>query len=125
MIGIQTRLSHKARNLTASLQHFLGSGGKHPGMQSNRTHSRFLKSKILGIVVGAAAAIALMVVGVLNGVDGLTPGRTLAGSGDAPTSTVYVQPTVAGMSMGATATPVTPSSVPATTEAVPPIKAGQ
>jgi hypothetical protein len=49
---------------------------------------------------------------------------TLAGSGDAPANTVFVQPTVSAMDMGATATETTPASVPAMTEAVPPIKAG-
>jgi len=48
----------------------------------------------------------------------------LAGSGDAPTNTVYIQPTVSAITMGATATLSTPASVPATTEAVPPVKAG-
>jgi hypothetical protein len=48
----------------------------------------------------------------------------LAGSGDAPTNTVYIQPSVSAMTMGATATFTTPASVEPTTEAVPPVKAG-
>jgi hypothetical protein len=49
---------------------------------------------------------------------------TLAGSGDAPTNTVYIQPGVPAMTMGATATFTTPTSVEPITEAVPPVKAG-
>lgn len=48
---------------------------------------------------------------------------TLAGSGDAPTNTVYIQPSVSAMTMGATATFTTPATVEPTTEAVPPVKA--
>jgi hypothetical protein len=48
----------------------------------------------------------------------------LAGSGDAPTNTVYVQPSQSAMTMGATATFTTPATVEPTTVAVPPIKAG-
>lgn len=48
----------------------------------------------------------------------------LAGSGDAPTNTVYFQPSVSAMTMGATATFTTPATVEPTTEAVPPVKAG-
>jgi len=48
----------------------------------------------------------------------------LAGSGDAPTNTVYTQPSVSAATMGATATFTTPSSVPPVTEAVPPVEAG-
>ncbi len=48
----------------------------------------------------------------------------LAGSGDAPANTVYTQPSVSAMNMGATATFTTPSTVEPTTQAVPPVKAG-
>jgi hypothetical protein len=37
---------------------------------------------------------------------------------------VYIQPSVSAMTMGATATASPPASVPATSEAVPPVKAG-
>ena len=50
--------------------------------------------------------------------DGSGHANVLAGSGDAPTNTVYTQPAAPAMTMGATAT-----SMPATTVAVPPVKA--
>jgi len=57
--------------------------------------------------------------------DGSGHANVLAGSGDAPTNTVYVQPTVSAMTMGATATPpATPASTPAVADATPAIKAG-
>ena len=55
--------------------------------------------------------------------DGSGHANVLAGSGDAPANTVYVQPTGKAMTMGATAIFTTPLSVPATTVAVPPVKA--
>ncbi len=52
-------------------------------------------------------------------------GNVLAGSGDAPTNTVFIQPTVSAMTMGATASPpATPASTPAVADAKPAIKAG-
>jgi hypothetical protein len=78
--------------------------------------------------VGAAfAAAAVIGGGVLTVVlDGGDSGRatTLAGSGDAPTNTGYVQPSQSAMTMGATATFTTPATVEPTTEAKPPVKAG-
>ena len=50
--------------------------------------------------------------------------NVLAGSGDAPSNTVFTQPSVSGMTMGATATFTTPDTVEPVTEATPPIKAG-
>jgi hypothetical protein len=79
-------------------------------------------------LVGAAfAAAAVIGAGVLTVVlDGGDSGHasTLAGSGDAPTNTVYVQPSQSAMTMGATATFTTPTTVEPTTEAKPPVKAG-
>jgi hypothetical protein len=75
----------------------------------------------------ACAAAAVLGAGVLTvALDNSGAGHTsmLAGSGDAPTNTVYVQPSVSAMTMGATATFTTPATVEPTTEAVPPVKAG-
>lgn len=80
--------------------------------------------KLVGVACASAAVIGAGVLTVAFGDDGPRHTSTLAGSGDAPTNTVFVQPTVSAMTMGATATFTTPASVPATTEAVPPIKAG-
>ena len=80
-------------------------------------------------MVGAAlAGVAVVVAGALTvAFDGGGSGyaNVLAGSGDAPTNTVFIQPTVAGMTMGATASPpATPASTPEVTEAKPVVKAG-
>jgi hypothetical protein len=79
-------------------------------------------------LIGAAcAAAAVLGAGALTvALDNSGAGHTtmLAGSGDAPTNTVYVQPSVSAMTMGATATFTTPATVEPTTEAVPPVKAG-
>ena len=94
-------------------------------MNTNRTPTSRRSAKLVGAVCAVAAVV---VAGALTVVfDGDDPGHasTLAGSGDAPTNTVFIQPTVSAMTMGATATEdSTPAPVPATTEAVPPIKAG-
>ena len=92
-------------------------------MNTNRTPtSRGVK--LAGAVCAAAAVIGAGVMTVVLDDSGSGHVKTLAGSGDAPTNTVFVQPTVSAMTMGATATFTPPASVPATTEAVPPIKAG-
>jgi hypothetical protein len=92
-------------------------------MNTNRTPTNRHVVKLIGAVCAAAAVVGAGVLTVLLDDDG---GRAnmLAGSGDAPTNTVFVQPTVSAMTLGATATVTTPASVPATTEATPPIKAG-
>lgn len=59
----------------------------------------------IGLIGGAAAVIALGALGFGHS-SSVTP-TTLAGSGDAPSNTVYTQPAVAGMSLGATADPTT------------------
>ena len=82
------------------------------------------RMKLLGAAVAAAAVVAAGGVTMALDRDSSGHSATLAGSGDAPTNTSYVQPSVSNMNMGATATFTTPSSVPATTEAVPPLKAG-
>ena len=79
-------------------------------------------------MVGAACAAAAVIAGGVSTVmlddGGSGHASTLAGSGDAPANTVYTQPSVSAMTMGATATFTTPATVEPVTEAVPPIKAG-
>ena len=77
-----------------------------------------------GAVCAAAAVVGAGVMTVVLDDGNTGHVNTLAGSGDAPTNTVFVQPSVSAMTQGATATFSTPASVPATTEAVPPVKAG-
>jgi hypothetical protein len=80
--------------------------------------------KLAGAVLaGAAVAVAGALTLAFDG-GGSGPADVLAGSGDAPANTTYSQPTGGAMTMGATATFTTPSSVPPVTEAVPPVKAG-
>jgi hypothetical protein len=94
-------------------------------MNRNRTPTGGRGVKLVGAVCAAAAAVVAGVLTVVFDEDGPGHASTLAGSGDAPTNTVFIQPTVSAMTMGATATEdSTPAPVPATTEAVPPIKAG-
>jgi hypothetical protein len=81
--------------------------------------------KVVGAVCAAAAVIVAGALTVVFDDGGPGHASMLAGSGDAPTNTVFIQPTVNAMTMGATATEdSTPASVPATSKAVPPIKAG-
>lgn len=82
--------------------------------------TRNLKRAALALALGAVATM----VGLGLGLDGHTNTSDLAGSGDAPTNTTYRQPVPKVMDMGATATWAAPASMPATTMAVPPIKAG-
>ena len=93
-------------------------------MNAKRTPTSRRGVKLLGAACAAAAVIGAGAVTVMldNGSSGHI--NMLAGSGDAPTNSVYVQPSVTGMNMGATATFTTPATVEPTTEAVPPVKAG-
>jgi len=77
--------------------------------------------KRIGMALGVGAAFAMGVLGIGHN----SPAQTtsLAGSGDAPANTTYVQPVVAGMNMGATATWEPPATTEATPMAVPAIKA--
>jgi len=71
--------------------------------------------------VGIAAAVTMGVLGVTNAP---APDNTpVASSGHGSTTGEYNQPTVAGMNMGATETPTTPSNVEPVTLASPPVKA--
>jgi hypothetical protein len=95
-----------------------------PDMNTIRTPTNPGGVKFAGAVLAAAAVVGAGVLTVVLDDDGPGHTNTLANSGDAPTNTVYIQPTVSAMTMGATATATTPASAPATTEAKPPIKAG-
>lgn len=93
-------------------------------MSTNSTSTKRHGVKFVGAVVGTSAVAASAALMLAHDRDNSGGASTLAGSGDAPTNTVYIQPTVGGMSVGATATTTTPPSVPPTTEATPPVKAG-
>lgn len=73
-------------------------------------------------VVGLAGAAAFVTLGALSlgyGHSDVPTGISLAGSGDAPGNTTFVQPTENAMNLGATATFTTPESVEAVAKAVP------
>jgi len=78
-------------------------------------------------VLAATGVIAFGALGILSsGHDTPQTGPRLeAGSGSAPTNTVYVQPTDKAMTMGATATFTTPNSVEQSPSASPALKAGK
>ncbi|MCV7420949.1 hypothetical protein H7K45_10405 [Mycobacterium yunnanensis] len=78
-------------------------------MTEKRMQTEGLRVKVLGLA-GAAAFVTLGILS-LGGGHSTTGGVDLAGSGDAPASTTYVQPTENAMTMGATATWTTPTSV--------------
>lgn len=87
-------------------------------MIEKRSQTNRLRVKVLGIA-GAAAFVALGALGLSTNGQPNLGGVVLAGSGDAPANTTYVQPTDSAMTMGATATMTTPSSIEATAKAVP------
>ena len=93
-------------------------------MDTNRTPTSRRGVKLLGAVVAATAVVTACALTVALDRDNSGHSATLAGSGDAPTNTIYLQPSVSNMNMGATATFTTPSSVPPVTQAVPTVKAG-
>jgi len=76
------------------------------------------------LLAGAAVVVAGALTVAFDG-DGSGRADVLAGSGDAPTNTVFTQPSIAGMTMGATASaPATPGTTPEVADAKPAIKAG-
>ena len=87
-----------------------------------RTKSRGVKF-VAAVLAGAAVAVAGVLTVAFDG-DGSRHANVLAGSGNAPTNTTYIQPTGSEMTMGATATDTTPPSAPAVAVATPPVKAG-
>jgi len=93
-------------------------------MNANRTPTSRRGVKLLGAACAAAAVVGAGVLTVALDDGDSGHASMLAGSGDAPTNTVYVQPSQSAMTMGATATFTTPATVEPTTVAVPPIKAG-
>lgn len=86
-------------------------------MEQKTSQTNRLRLRVLGLA-GAAAFVALGALSLAYG--HVDSGRVdLAGSGDAPANTVYVQPTENAMNLGATATFTTPSSVEPVTKAAP------
>jgi len=77
---------------------------------------------VAAVLAGAAVAVAGVLTVAFDG-DGSRHANVLAGSGNAPTNTTYIQPTGSEMTMGATATDTTPPSAPAVAVATPPVKA--
>jgi hypothetical protein len=93
-------------------------------MNTIRTRTKRRGVKLAGAVLAGAAVAAGALTVAFDG-DSSGPAAVLAGSGDAPTNTVFIQPTVAGMTMGATASaPATPGTTPEVADAKPAIKAG-
>ncbi|MDT4999838.1 MAG: hypothetical protein QOK12_1943 [Mycobacterium sp.] len=92
-------------------------------MEEKNTRFDRIRVQVLG-VIGIGAFAALAVLGIAYGGSHFGAGSALAGSGDAPANTTYVQPTVTGVTMGATATWTTPSLTAPTGKAVPALKAG-
>jgi hypothetical protein len=86
-------------------------------MTEKRSQGRRLRIRTLGIV-GAGAFITLGALGLGYGHQDVS-GTNLAGSGDAPANTTFVQPTENAMNMGATATWTTPATVEPTPKASP------
>jgi hypothetical protein len=94
-------------------------------MNTNRTRTKRRGVKLVGAVLAGAAVVVAGALTVAFDGDGSGRADVLAGSGDAPTNTVFIQPTIAGMTMGATASPpATPGTTPEVADAKPAIKAG-
>jgi hypothetical protein len=109
--------------VTALIQRVLRSVRQDPGMKANRTLTSS-RVKLVGALIGAGAVAAMGALGLTCGGVGSGTGSTLAGSGDAPTGTVYVQPTVKGMEAGSTSTEGPPPTTLITSMAAPAVKAG-
>jgi hypothetical protein len=93
-------------------------------MNTNRTRTKRRGVKLVGAVLAGAAVVVAGALTVAFDGEGSGRGDVLAGSGDAPTNSVFTQPSVAGITMGATASPATPGSTPEVADAKPAIKAG-
>ena len=87
-------------------------------------HANTMRLKRSGLVagVGALALLGGLALGDHSG--NAAVGTNLAGSGDAPTNTVFVSPAVSAMNLGSTETTTVAPSVIATSMAVPAVKAG-
>jgi hypothetical protein len=92
-------------------------------MNTDRRLQKGRSFKLAGALAGAGAVVALGALAVGLDRDG-SAAANLAGSGDAPTNTSFVQPNVTGMNMGGTATTTTPPPAPAISAASPTVKAG-
>jgi hypothetical protein len=92
-------------------------------MKTIRTGTKRRGVKLVGAVLAGAAVVTGALTVAFDG-DTSEYANVLAGSGDAPTNTVFIQPSVSGMTMGATATATTPASAPAVADATPAVKAG-
>jgi hypothetical protein len=110
-------------NITAAIQRFVDYAGHYRKMEQRNTRFNRMRVQVLGLI-GIGALAALAVLGIAYGGSHFGAGSALAGSGDAPANTTYVQPTVTGVTMGATATWTTPSLTVPTGKAVPALKAG-
>ena len=86
-------------------------------IETKRLFAKGLRPRVLGLT-GVAAFATLGALSLGNG-QGSPSGVDLAGSGDAPANTTFVQPTENAMTMGATATWTTPTSVEPITKAAP------
>ena len=87
-----------------------------------QTNTMRLKRPGFVVGVGALAVLGALTAGSHGGNAGVA--ANLAGSGDAPTNTVFVSPAVSAMNLGATETPTTAPSAMATSVAIPAIKGG-
>ena len=92
-------------------------------MEDNDTRPDRRFARLLA-VSGGCALVALAVLGIHESTTTTDSSHVLAGSGDAPTNTVYVQPVVGAAKMGETATWTTPAPTPEVEKAVPPLKGG-
>jgi hypothetical protein len=72
-------------------------------------------------MVGCAAVVLMGILSIAWHDLGDHSAGVVAGSGDSPGSGKYVQPSVAGMSVGATQTSTTPGTTPAVAKAKPPL----
>jgi hypothetical protein len=111
-------LNRTNSDFTEKLKQTLRFARHDPSMNTNRGPRKGRSLKLAGAVVGAGAVVALGALAVTLDRDGSGPAN-LAGSGHAPTNSVFVQPTGANMNMGATATTTTPPTVPAVASAKP------
>jgi hypothetical protein len=94
-------------------------------MNTIRPRTKRRGVKLVGAVLAGAAVVVAGALTVAFDGDGSGRADVLAGSGDAPTNTTFTQPSVAGMTMGATASPpATPATTPEVADAKPAVKAG-
>ena len=73
--------------------------------------------------MGLTAAASMVALSIVSSDSGGQAGSVLAGSGAGSAGGTYTQPAVTGMNVGATQTPTTPASAPATEKAAPVVRA--